>query len=84
MLAAWTQHLKNDPKAKEEFEQYVKGSKPLLERLDQIIDGVEKNLDRSEISPSAFDNPNWAYLQAYQNGFRGALNKFKTLISIDQ
>lgn len=83
MLSAWTQHLRNDPKAKQEFEEYVKGSKPLLNRLNEILDELEKSLDRSEIKPEVFDNPNWAYLQAYKNGYRGSLEKIKTLISID-
>jgi len=82
MLSAWTQHLK-DPKAKQEFENYVKGSKQLLNRLNDILDGIEKDLDRSETKIEAFDNPNWAYLQAYKNGQRSALEKTKTLISID-
>lgn len=83
MLSEWTKHLRNDPEAKQKFEEYVKGSKLLIDRLQTMIDGLDKSLDRSEISIEAFKNPNWAYLQAYQNGYRGALSVLKTMTTID-
>lgn len=82
MISKWTEHLRNDPKAKEKFEQYVKGSKELLNRLEDILTDLEKSLDRSEIDPNQFDNPNWAYLQAYKNGCKGMLQKIKTLTKV--
>jgi hypothetical protein len=83
MLSVWTKHLKT-AEEKQKFADYLKNSKQLLDRLDQIIDGIDAGLERSEISPKAFENPNWAYLQAYQNGYRGAIQHLKTAISIDQ
>ena len=82
MLSVWTQHLKDD-KSKKEFEEYLKGSKTIFRRLGEILDDLDKELGRSETKVESFDNPNWAYLQAYKNGHRGCLEKMKTLISLD-
>ena len=84
MISAWTKHLDKDPQAKERFEQLVKGSKELLNRLEDIIKELENSLDRSEINVESFDNPNWHFLQAYKNGYRGALSKLKTLITVKE
>lgn len=84
MLSVWTQHLRNKPEEKQQFEEYVKSSKLLINRLNDILDEFDKSLERSETSLEAFDNPNWAYKQAFMNGYRGCLQKLKTAISIDQ
>lgn len=84
MISAWTQHLRDDLKAKQEFEEYVKGSKPLLNRLNDILNSLEDEICRLEISPDVFSNPNWAYTQAYMNGYKSSIQKIKTLISVDQ
>lgn len=82
MITEWTKHLK-DPQEKAEFEQYVKSTKRLLERLTQLIDEREYSLDRSETDMKSFDQPNWDYKQAYKNGFRACLNIMKKLVDID-
>jgi hypothetical protein len=84
MLSAWTQHLRNDPEAKEKFEDYVKNSNLLVRRLQDMIDQVIGDIERSERSTATFSNPNWAYLQAYYNGEVAALEKLKKIVSIDQ
>ena len=84
MLSAWTQHLRNDPKAKEEFEQYVKGSKPLLNRALEIIEEDEKEITSSEISLKSYEVPNWDYKQADLNGYRRCLKKYKNLFTLDR
>lgn len=83
MISKWTEHLRNDPKAKDKFEQYVKGSKELLNRLTVIIKELERDLDQTETELKQFDNPNWAYLQAYKNGCKGMLKKIQTLTTIE-
>lgn len=84
MLSVWTQHLRKDPEAKKKFEDYLKNSKQLTDRLDAILKGLESSLERSETSIKAFENPNWAYQQAYQNGCRGMLNQIQLMLSTDQ
>lgn len=82
MLSAWTKHLK-DQELKDEFEKYIRGSKRLLERLDQLLKEEEGNLDHIEMSTKTFDSPNWAYRQAYNNGFRCCLKMLHKLINLD-
>jgi hypothetical protein len=83
MLSVWTQHLRKDPEAKRKFEEYIKNSKQLTDRLDAILKGVEGSIERTETGIKAFDNPNWAYLQAYQNGCKGMLKQIQLLLSTD-
>lgn len=77
MLAVWSRHLAKDPKAKLEFEDYVKNSTLLINRLQDILTSIEDSLEKNEISPDAFDNANWAYKQAYANGCKATIQKIK-------
>lgn len=83
MITAWTQHTTN-LQEKEQFEKTVRAAKPVLERLQQIIEKHEASLDRQETSPSSYDNANWAYRQAHLNGFRHCLSEYKKLLTLDQ
>lgn len=82
MLSAWSNHLVKDPEAKKQFEEYVKGSKNLTDRLQDILTDVDKGVENSDLSAKAFDNPNWAYLQAYKNGCKAMLQRVKTITDI--
>lgn len=84
MLSAWSQHLRHDPEAKEKFEDYVKNSTLLTNRLMDMIDEVIAGVEKAERSPEVFSNPNWQYLQAYYNGGVGFLEKLKKILSTDQ
>ena len=84
MLSVWTLHLEKDPKAKEKFENSIKSSKEVLDRLHDIAVGLEASLDRSELTLDQFKDPNWAYLQAYKNGSRNIINKIKDLAKIEK
>lgn len=83
MDIAWTKHIK-DPKEKEDFEKYLRGSKQVFDRLRTIIEEYDHALQKQEISPKAFDNPNWANRQAYVNGHRYGLAAIKDLINMDK
>ncbi len=83
MKTIWTQHLDTDEE-KAEFEKSVKHSRWLLDRQYEILCSMERGLDRQEISPKAYDSPNWDYRQAHANGFRQCLNQMKELITLDQ
>ena len=83
MLSAWTKHLEKDPQAKEDFANYVLGSKALISRLNDILDEIESNLERSELNKESFENSNWAYVQAFRLGHKAMIEKIKTIISID-
>lgn len=83
MISAWTKHLKSE-EDKERFRNSVLGSKYVLERLADILVGMEKEQDAIERNPQLYDLPNWDYRQAHLNGFRQCLNKINLLINLDQ
>lgn len=83
MLSAWSRHLVTDPGAKKKFEEMVKGSKLLTDRLQGILDEIEQTVERSELTTDAFDNPNWAFKQAYLNGCKAMLHKIKFITETD-
>ena len=82
MYIGWTKHLQTD-KEKEEFTKDVHGSKRILDHLMLLLIEEENTLDRTEMDVKAFDNPNWAYKQAYKNGYRKAISILKTMIDLD-
>lgn len=83
MISHWTKHLK-DPKKKAEFEQYILGSKQLLNRLNDMISEKLEEMDRSETTIDAYNNPNWSSVQAHKNGYRSALKAIRGLVTVDQ
>lgn len=83
MYTKWTQHIK-DQNEKVDFEKFIKGSKPVLDRIKDILNDEENSLDRSETDIRSFDQPNWEYKQAYKNGYRACINVIKTLVDLDQ
>ena len=83
MIPNWTAHLK-DPEEAKRFRQYIYSSKGVLERLSQIADEMEKELDQQETDIDQYSSPSWAALQADRNGYRRALRRIKKLITLDQ
>lgn len=81
MYTKWTSHLK-DPDEKQRFESSVLGSKHVLERLYKIIDEEEQGIEQSELDAKAYDNPAWAYKQAYKNGAKAAYRVIKKTIDL--
>ncbi len=79
----WTKNLRT-PEEKEKFQNSVLGSKLVLERLVQILNEEEAELDRSEASTSQYDSPSWSSLQAHRNGDRSRLRWMKALLNLDQ
>lgn len=83
MYLEWTAHLPTQEE-RDNFKRTVLAARPVLERLTTILDKKEKELERVELSPEAFDNPNWAYRQAYRNGFKKCLMGLKEITNLDQ
>lgn len=82
MITAWTQRL-TDPQEKDQYIKSLRNSKWVLEDLSKILTAMEKGIDRQELSPSQYDNPNWAYRNAHASGFRQCLNQIQYLIALD-
>lgn len=83
MYTRWTSHLKDETEIKN-FKQRVLAAKPILDRLKDLMNDVETGMDRLDRDPRSFDNPNWAYKQAFNNGYRAALGSLKTMVDLDQ
>lgn len=83
MLTVWTKNLQTQDE-KDNFNNQLLGAIPVLERLTELLNEKEVELDRSERSLKAYDNPNWAYLQAHKNGCASMLQSVKELINLDQ
>ena len=82
MISEWTSHLKEDEK--ERFRDTVRNSRHVLERLEQMLDGLESGIDRMELDPRIYDTPNWEMRIAHDNGFKQCLRKIKRIIDLDQ
>lgn len=83
MHVAWTQHIK-DPAEKEKYIGSVRHAGWILEDLLQILDGIDRGLERQELSTKVYESNNWAYKQADCNGYRRCLNLIRSIINLDQ
>lgn len=83
MYTKWTSHI-NDPSEKVNFENQIISAKPVLERLLQLVREDQEAASRVEMSVKQFENPNWAYRQAYMNGGRASYEAIAKLIDLDQ
>ncbi len=83
MIPNWTNHLK-DPEEKKRFRSYIMNSRGVLERLGELMKQKETELNQVETSPTTYDSPSWAALQAHRNGYRECLNYITKLITLDQ
>jgi hypothetical protein len=80
---AWTQNLQTEEE-KERFKSALIGAEPILKRLNELLEIKERDIDRVERSQKAYENPNWAYLQAHRNGYLTAIQAIKNLVTPDQ
>jgi hypothetical protein len=83
MYDIWTSNLQT-PEEKERFNNSLRGSKTVLDRLAEIIDQKEMDLDRSQKSLKQYQTPNWQYETAHKNGYASALTNIRELINLDQ
>lgn len=78
----WTKHIPRDePEQKADFESVIRNSRVALGRIKELIDERLASLNAVEFSEKAFDNPNWASLQAYRNGRARELKSLQDLLS---
>lgn len=82
MKTVWTAHIK-DPEEKIKYERSLRNSKWILDRQQEILEAIERGLNRQERSPKAYDSPNWEYRQAHSNGYQQCLYEIKDLINLD-
>lgn len=82
-VSAWTKHLRTEAE-KERYLATLRRAHKLFDHINELISQSESSLDNQEVSPKAYDNPNWHYRQAHANGYRQCLRDFKKLFNLDQ
>lgn len=81
MYPQWTKHLE-DPIEKEQFVNSFNGSETVLKRLDGLLDEMIAKIDRSNLTMSQYQNPNWGFETAHKNGMVAAYKAVKELVAI--
>ena len=69
-----------DKDAKKDMEAAFKSSSFLRNRLEDILNKRIEEKRKESISPATFEDPNWAYKQAYFNGIQEGLELAKALL----
>ena len=76
-----TKWYSNLPKAEQDqFKSLVKGSQKVLDRLHEICYNIVKG--RELTSESDFENPSWAFREAYRQGYVKAYQEVMSLVKI--
>ena len=75
----WTRHLEAD--SVEKFRQSLYNDTLVLNRLYSILEDMEAEIERADLSEKAFDNPNWQYQTAFRFGQKSQLIKVKQLLN---
>lgn len=83
MYTEWTKHLKTREE-KDIFENKITSAKEVLTRVGELMDERKNSIDSLDLSVKSFDSPNWAYKQAFNNGFRSCLEIVKKYTNLDQ
>jgi len=69
---------------KEEMQELLMQNKIILDKLKQLCyNGVQEG-EQKRRSPARFDDPNWAYEQAFTNGYLHALYQLEDLFTITE
>lgn len=80
MFIQWTSHL-HTLEEREAFQDMVKGSAKVLDRLREICEHTLSSVDRN--SEEDFDSPSWAQKMAFNMGQRKALQDVIKLVTIN-
>lgn len=82
MLGTWTSNVANKPEEKASFEDYLRNSTRLLDRLLQIIEDKQAYLETKSHCYSEYDDAGWPYRQAHLNGRKAELAELKQLLTL--
>jgi hypothetical protein len=80
MKTVWTKDLKTEEQ-KKYFEGLWIASKEFRDKLESIVYDMEKTTMQRGFSESEFEDPNWAYKQAYVNGQLAAYKKVLDILN---
>ena len=74
-------HIQDDV-LKEEFKNMVRASKPVLDRVINIMNDKIKHLEKDQEALDNYDSPNWAYKQIDYNSTKRAYKHIINLLEI--
>jgi hypothetical protein len=83
MKIQWIAHLK-DEDAKERFEKQIRSAKPVLERLQYLLEQRRKAIDTIETGVDKYIQPGWSAIQAHYNGEKASIKYILNLLNLDQ
>jgi len=83
MKTIWTSNL-TDQEDKERFERLVRSSKPVLNRLDEVLNERMKAIEQIQTGVEIYKQPGWDALLAYYNGSKATIKLLKNIINLDQ
>jgi hypothetical protein len=83
MKIQWTAHLK-DPEAKDRFEKQIIAAKPVLDRLQFLLEERRKAVDSIETGVEKYIQPGWSAVQAHYNGEKASIKYILNLLNLDQ
>lgn len=75
----WTKNHQ-DPKAKADFEAILRNNTQIFNRLREILEEREAELNKLSFLDSDFSDPNWSHKQAHRLGRLGEIQRIKNLI----
>lgn len=82
MITAWYEGL--DAEKKEELKREFYSSLTIRRRLGKLLDDKMVLSRKSAQGKAAYGSPNWAYLQADNNGYERALNEIISLLEVEK
>lgn len=69
---------------REEFKQRILLAEPVLERLQEVINGKLSQSSSEILSKTNYESPSWALMQADHVGYTRALNELISFISLEK
>lgn len=81
-LLHWFKNLKEEEK--EEFQKLLFLNKQIFIKYLSIIEDMESEIEKTELTINDFENPSWSHKQAFRNGQRSQLKKFKEILNFVQ
>ena len=82
MKIQWTSNLKTEEE-KERFQKQVLAAKPVLARLDNLLNERQKAIDIIDTGVDKYTQPGWDAIQAHYNGEKASIKYIKNLINLD-
>lgn len=67
-----------DGEAKDAHREYLLNSKPLFDQLRKMLHG--RHVAKTRVGMADFDNPSWAYKEAYRHGYLEAIEEIAKLL----